>query len=210
MLAQAVGGNVFFGFICAVAFATMLAVVAGLTLSGVASLCHDVWAITIRSGKASEAEQLSVARAATIIIAVFAVILGILFEGQNVAFMAGLAFSIACAANFPSLVLAITWKRFTTAAAVWSILAGTFSSLVLILLSPTVQVDVLGKALPDIAGAWWFVQLKNPSIISMPLSFAVAVIISLLTNEKEADRTFREMQTRILFGPSTSISDEAR
>ena len=144
MLARAVGGDVFFGFICAVAFATMLAVVAGLTLSGVATLCHDVWTNVIRAGKADNAEQLKVAKAAAIIIAVFAVILGILFEGQNVAFMAGLAFSIACAANFPSLVLAVTWKRFTTAGAVWSILIGTLSSLVLILLSPTVQVDVLG------------------------------------------------------------------
>ena len=201
LLAQAVGGSAFFGFICAVAFATMLAVVAGLTLSGVATLCHDVWTNVIRHGKAEEAEQLRVARVATIVIAVLAVILGILFEGQNVAFMAGLAFSIACAANFPSLVLAITWRRFTTPAAVASILVGTLSSLVMILLSPTVQVDVLGKALPSIAEAWWFVPLKNPAIICMPLSFAVAIGVSLLTTEKDADRTFDEMQNRILFGP---------
>jgi len=201
LLAQAVGGSAFFGFICAVAFATMLAVVAGLTLSGVATLCHDVWTNVIRHGKADEAEQFRVARVATIVIAVLAVILGILFEGQNVAFMAGLAFSIACAANFPSLVLAITWRRFTTPAAVASILVGTLSSLVMILLSPTVQVDVLGKALPSIAEAWWFVPLKNPAIICMPLSFAVAIGVSLLTTEKDADRTFDEMQNRILFGP---------
>ena len=201
LLAQAVGGSAFFGFICAVAFATMLAVVAGLTLSGVATLCHDVWTNVIRHGKAEEAEQLRVARVATIVIAVLAVILGILFEGQNVAFMAGLAFSIACAANFPSLVLAIIWRRFTTPAAVASILVGTLSSLVMILLSPTVQVDVLGKALPSIAEAWWFVPLKNPAIICMPLSFAVAIGVSLLTTEKDADRTFDEMQNRILFGP---------
>ncbi len=201
LLAQAVGGSAFFGFICAVAFATMLAVVAGLTLSGVATLCHDVWTNVIRHGKAEEAEQLRVARVATIVIAVLAVMLGILFEGQNVAFMAGLAFSIACAANFPSLVLAIIWRRFTTPAAVASILVGTLSSLVMILLSPTVQVDVLGKALPSIAEAWWFVPLKNPAIICMPLSFAVAIGVSLLTTEKDADRTFDEMQNRILFGP---------
>ena len=201
LLAQAVGGSAFFGFICAVAFATMLAVVAGLTLSGVATLCHDVWTNVIRHGKAEEAEQLRVARVATIVIAVLAVILGILFEGQNVAFMAGLAFSIACAANFPSLVLAIIWRRFTTPAAVASILVGTLSSLVMILLSPTVQVDVLGKALPSIVDAWWFVPLKNPAIICMPLSFAVAIGVSLLTTEKDADRTFDEMQNRILFGP---------
>src|SRR5262245_4059405 len=201
LLAQAVGGSAFFGFICAVAFATMLAVVAGLTPSGVATLCHDVWTNVIRHGKAEEAEQLRVARVATIVIAVLAVILGILFEGQNVAFMAGLAFSIACAANFPSLVLAIIWRRFTTPAAVASILVGTSSSLVMILLSRPVPVDGLGKALPSIAESCWFVPLKNPAIICMPLSFAVAIGVSLLTTEKDADRTFDEMQNRILFGP---------
>ena len=151
-------------------------------------------------------KKLKVARAATIVIAVFAVILGILFEGQNVAFMAGLAFSIACAANFPSLVLAITWKRFTTAAAVSNILTGTMSSLVLILFSPTVQVDVLGNALPNIVDAWWFVPLKNPAIVCMPLSFVVAVGVSLMTNEKDADRTFNEMQSRMLLGRFASVT----
>ena len=210
MLAKAVGGDAFFGFVCAVAFAAMLAVVAGLTLSGVATLSHDVWVNVIKGGDVSNSEQLKVARASTILIAVFAVILGIVFEGQNVAFMAGLAFSIACAANFPSLVLAIMWKRFTTAAAVWSILTGTLSSVVLILFSPTIQVDVLGKTLPNIADAWWFVPLKNPAIICMPLSFVVAVGVSLLTREKEADRTFHEMQSRILFGRFASIADESK
>ncbi|RXH35265.1 acetate permease [Bradyrhizobium nanningense] len=202
LLAQAVGGNAFFGFICAVAFATMLAVVAGLTLSGVATLCHDLWTNVIRAGKATESEQLKVARVATIIIAVVAVVLGILFEGQNVAFMAGLAFSVACAANFPSLVLAISWKRFTTQGAVASILVGTVGSIVLICLSPTIQVDVLGKSLADIAEAWWFVPLKNPAIVAMPLSFAVAIAVSVATPVMDADRTFREMQRRILMGPS--------
>nr|WP_253075359.1 hypothetical protein [Bradyrhizobium sp. 35] len=134
LLALTVGGDAFFGFICAVAFATMLAVVAGLTLSGVATLCHDVWTNVVRHGTASEAEQLKVARIATVAISVLAIVLGITFEGQNVAFMAGLAFSIACAANFPSLVLAIIWRRFTTPAAVASIMIGTLSSLVLIAL----------------------------------------------------------------------------
>jgi cation/acetate symporter len=202
LLALAVGGNAFFGFICAVAFATMLAVVAGLTLSGVATLCHDVWSNVIRNGTAPESEQLKVARVATVLISVLAVILGVAFEGQNVAFMAGLAFSIACAANFPSLVLAIAWQRFTTAAAVASILVGTLSSLVLIYLSPTIQVDVFGKPLAGIEQAWWFVSLRNPAIISMPLSFCVAVVVSLFTREPDASATFNEMQRRILLGPT--------
>ena len=204
LLALAVGGNAFFGFICAVAFATMLAVVAGL--SGVATLCHDVWTNVIRSGTASEAEQLKVARLATVVISILAIILGIAFDGQNVAFMAGLAFSIACAANFPSLVLAITWRRFTTPAAVTSILVGTVSSLVLICLSPTIQVDILGKQLAQIEHSWWFVSLRNPAIISMPLSFIAAILLSLITREKDADATYDEMVQRMLLGPKASIS----
>jgi cation/acetate symporter len=205
LLALAVGGNAFFGFICAVAFATMLAVVAGLTLSGVATLCHDIWTNVVRNGTASEAEQLKVARIATVVISVFAVALGVAFEGQNVAFMAGLAFSVACAANFPSLVLAITWRRFTTQAAVASILVGTLSSLLLIGLSPTIQVDVLGKALTQVEGAWWFVSLRNPAIICMPLSFFVAIVVSLMTTETNADASFAEMQERILFGRAQPV-----
>jgi cation/acetate symporter len=200
LLALTVGGNAFFGFICAVAFATMLAVVAGLTLSGVATLCHDIWANVVRNGRAPEAEQLKVARIATVAIALFAIALGVTFEGQNVAFMAGLAFSIACAANFPALLLSITWRRFTTPAAVASILVGTAASLVLIFLSPTIQVDVLGKTLKDIEQAWWFVSLRNPAIIAMPLSFAVGVVTSLFTAEFNAEAGFEEMRHRILFG----------
>ncbi|MGO9358496.1 MAG: cation acetate symporter [Xanthobacteraceae bacterium] len=205
LLALAVGGNAFFGFICAVAFATMLAVVAGLTLSGVATLCHDVWTNVIRHGSAPEAEQLKVARVATVGISVLAILLGVAFEGQNVAFMAGLAFSIACAANFPSLVLAIFWRRFTTPGAVASILVGTLSSLVLIYLSPTIQVDILGKKLAEIDAAWWFVSLRNPAIICMPLSFCVAIVVSLLTTEADANTTFDEMQRRILFGRVAAV-----
>ena len=208
LLALTVGGNAFFGFICAVAFATMLAVVAGLTLSGVATLCHDVWTNVIRNGAASEQEQLKVARVATVLISIFAIMLGIAFEGQNVAFMAGLAFSIACAANFPSLVLSIIWRRFTTPAAVASILVGTLSSLVLIYLSPTIQVDILGKQLTAIEHQWWFVSLRNPAIISMPLSFAVAILLSLVTREKNADLAFDEMQQRILLGPVQPTTSE--
>jgi cation/acetate symporter len=208
LLALAVGGNAFFGFICAVAFATMLAVVAGLTLSGVATLCHDVWTNVVRNGEASQSEQLKVARVATVAISILAIILGIAFEGQNVAFMAGLAFSVACAANFPSLVLAITWRRFTTPAAVASILVGTLSSLILIYLSPTIQVDIVGKPLAQLEHEWWFVSLRNPAIISMPLSFAVAILVSLATREKNADLTFDEMQRRILLGPLQSHASE--
>jgi len=130
------------------------------------------------------------------------VFLGIVFEGQNVAFMAGLAFAVAAAANFPALLLSITWKRFTTAGAVASILIGTFASLLLISLSPTIQVDVLGRSLAEVSQAWWFVPMKNPALISMPLSFLVAIGVSLVTKEDAADSTFQEMRRRIMFGAS--------
>jgi cation/acetate symporter len=206
LLALAVGGDAFFGFICAVSFATMLAVVAGLTLSGVATLCHDIWANVVRQGNASEREQLTVARGATIAIAILAIVLGIVFEGQNVAFMVGLAFSIACSANFPALVLAIMWKRLTTPGAVAGILVGTIATLLMICFSATVQVDVLGKPLVDLQGKWWFVPFRNPALFSMPLSFLVAIIVSLGTVEKDAESRFAEMRRRIMFGNSTSAS----
>jgi cation/acetate symporter len=208
LLALAVGGNAFFGFICAVAFATMLAVVAGLTLSGVATLCHDIWANVVRNGSCPETELLLVARTATLLIAVLAIVLGIAFEGQNVAFMAGLAFSIACAANFPALVLAISWRRFTTQAAVASILTGTVVSLVMILLSPTVQVDLLGKVFKDIEHSWWFVPLRNPAVIAMPVSFIVAVVVSFFTPDEKGNDRFDEMRNRILFGASPSTASQ--
>lgn len=204
LLALAVGGDAFFGFICAVAFATMLAVVAGLTLSGVATLCHDIWANVVRQGRASDKEQLTVARGATVAIAVLAIVLGIVFEGQNVAFMVGLAFAIACSANFPALVLAIMWKRLTTPGAVASILVGTIVTLLLICFSATVQVDVLGKSLADLQDKWWFVPFRNPALLSMPLSFLVAIGVSLSTVETDAEGRFEEMRRRIMFGNRTS------
>jgi Na+/proline symporter len=200
--ALAVGGDAFFGFICAAAFATMLAVVAGQTLSGVATVCHDVRTNVVRNGVASEVEQLRVARVATVAISTLAIILGIAFDGQNDAFMAGLTFSIACAANFPSLVLAITWRHFTTPGGA-SVLVGTLGSLVLIYLSPTIQVDILVNQLAHLEGQWWFVSLRNPAIISMPLSIAGAIILSLVRGKKNADVGFVEMQRRIRLGPLT-------
>src|SRR5918995_145892 len=140
LLAEAVGGQAFLGFIAAVAFATILAVVAGLTLAGAAALSHDIYVHVFRGGKASDKEELRIARAATILLAVFSIVLGIAFKGQNVAFMVGLAFAIAASANFPALVMSMFWRSFTTRGAVWSILVGALSSLALIYLSPTVQV----------------------------------------------------------------------
>src|SRR6185312_12912436 len=119
---------------------------------------HDLWVNVIRGAHASEREQFMVARVATIVLAIVSIVLGITFKGQNVAYMVGLAFAIAASANFPALVLSIFWRKFTTRAAQMSMLAGTFSSLMLIYLSPTIQIDVLKNA-----SAWF--PLRNPGLV---------------------------------------------
>ncbi len=192
LLAETLGGTPFLGFIAAVAFATILAVVAGLTLSGAAALSHDLWVNVARGGHATPTEQLRVARVATIVLAVIAVMLGITFKGQNVAYMVGLAFAIAASANFPALVLSIFWKRCTTAGVVASMVLGTVATLTLIYLSPTIQVDILkheSAAFP----------LRNPALITIPLGFLLAIVVSLLTSNSGEQagyaRVEREMHT---------------
>ncbi|MDA8432662.1 MAG: sodium/solute symporter [Nitrospiraceae bacterium] len=146
LLAEALGGTIFLGFLAAVAFATILAVVAGLTLAGASALSHDLYVGVIRKGVANEKEEVRVAKIATVCLGIAAILLGILFKGQNVAFMVGLAFAVACSANFPALLLSIIWKKFTTAGAVASIFTGLILAVSLIILSPTVWVDVIHGA----------------------------------------------------------------
>ena len=203
LLADAVGGRVFFGFISAVAFATILAVVAGLTLSGAAALSHDLWVNVIKHGKADESEQLLVAKAATVLLGVMAMVLGVVFKGQNVAFMVGLAFAIAASANFPALLLSMVWKRLTTRGATASMWTGVTSAILLIALSPTVQIDLLHRSSA-------IFPLKNPGIITVPLSFLVAIVVSLVAREPEAEAKFAEAHRRMHLGdpvrrPSTTV-----
>jgi cation/acetate symporter len=193
LLAELLGGTGFLGFIAAVAFATILAVVAGLTLAGASAYSHDIYVNVIKNGSATEEEQVKAAKIATVIFGVAAVGLGILFKGQNVAFMVGLAFAIAASANFPALLMSIVWKRFTTMGAVWSILVGAFSSCTMILLSPTVWVGVF--KFPTA-----IFPMKNPAIFSMTAAFAVGILVSLLTPEKEAQDKFEDEKLRTYLG----------
>ncbi|AKT36819.1 solute symporter family protein [Chondromyces crocatus] len=197
LLAEVAGGKAFLGFISAVAFATILAVVAGLTLSGAAALSHDIWVSVIKKGSADEQEQLKVARVATVVLGLFAVVLGIVFKGQNVAFMVGLAFAVAASANFPALVLSMFWRRFTTRGAVASMITGTVSAILLIALSPTIQVDLLHKATA-------IFPLKNPALVTMPLSFLVGIVVSLLSPEPTASMRFAEVERRMHLGATTA------
>ena len=197
LLAEALGGTPFLGFIAAVAFATILAVVAGLTLSGAAALSHDLWVNVARAGTATANEQLRVARVATLVLGVIAIILGISFKGQNVAFMVGLAFAIAASANFPALVLSIFWRRSTTQGVVASMLVGTIATLSLIWLSPTIQVDIL-KAPSAVF------PLKNPALITIPLSFLTGIVVSLLTSDAESLAGYERVERQMHLGHSTS------
>jgi cation/acetate symporter len=193
LLAEVLGGPGFLGFIAAVAFATILAVVAGLTLSGAATLSHDLWVSVWRGAHAGEREQLAVARGSTVLLAILSIVLGIAFKGQNVAYMVGLAFAIAASANFPALVLAIFWPRLTTAGACLSMIVGTVSTLMLIWLSPTIQVDILKHA-----DAWF--PLRNPGIVTIPLAFTVAILVSLIRPVASEARRFAELERQLHVG----------
>jgi cation/acetate symporter len=193
LLAESVGGQFFLGFIAAVAFATILAVVAGLTLSGASTLSHDLYVNVLKRGKADEAGEVRVARASTVLLGILAILLGLTFKGQNVAFMVGLAFAIAASANFPALLMSIVWRGFTTAGAVASIVTGSTLAVVLIVLSPTVWVDLLGNSAP-------IFPLKNPALFSMPAAFLAGYIVSRMKAEPQAAAKFEEEKLRTYLG----------
>ncbi len=193
LLAGVVGGEPMLGFIAAVAFATILAVVAGLTLSGASALSHDLWVNVVRGGQAPESEQLKVARYATLFFGAAAVVLGLAFRTANAADMVGLAFAVAASANFPALILSIFWRRLTTAGATASMWTGVISSVGLIVLSPAVWVDVLGHHDPIFA-------LRNPGLVTIPLSFVVAVAVSLARRETGSEDKFLDVRQRLASG----------
>ncbi|WP_200918219.1 cation acetate symporter [Jeongeupia sp. HS-3] len=180
-LASAVGGDFFLGFISAVAFATILAVVSGLTLSGASAVSHDLYANVFARGRADEAHEIRVSKMATIALGVLAILLGIAFEKQNVAFMVGLAFAIAASANFPVLFMSMFWKGLTTRGAVIGGACGLVCAVAMIVLGPTVWVKVLGNAAA-------IFPYDNPAIFSMPLAFFVTWLVSTLDKSESAVR----------------------
>ncbi|MGV6873398.1 cation acetate symporter [Pseudochelatococcus sp. B33] len=180
-LAQAVGGNIFLGFISAVAFATILAVVAGLTLSGASAVSHDIYSTVLKGGKADSASELRVSRITTVTLGVLAIALGIAFEKQNIAFMVSLAFAIAASANFPVLFLSILWKDTTTKGAVIGGFLGLISSVVLTVLSPSVWEATLGNP----KGSALF-PYTSPALFSMTIGFVGIWLFSVLDRGKRA------------------------
>ncbi len=175
LVAKAVGGNVFYGFISAVAFATILAVVAGLTLSGASAVSHDIYATLLRGGKADSASELKVSRITTVVLGLVAVLLGIVFQKQNVAFMVSLAFAVAASANFPVLFLSVLWKDCTTRGAVIGGFLGLVSSVALTIVSPSVWEATLGFP----KGSALF-PYASPALFSMTIAFVGIWVFSLL------------------------------
>ncbi|QTD45940.1 cation acetate symporter [Ottowia testudinis] len=182
LVAKAVGGNVFYGFISAVAFATILAVVAGLTLSGASAVSHDLYSTVFMKGKADSAKELRVSRITTLALGVIAVVLGILFEKQNIAFMVSLAFAIAASANFPVLLLSVLWKDCTTKGAVIGGFLGLISSVALTIVSPSVWEATFGNP----KGSALF-PYTSPALFSMTIGFFGIWLFSILDKSRNAD-----------------------
>jgi cation/acetate symporter len=178
-LAKAVGGDVFLGFLSAVAFATILAVVSGLALAGASAISHDLYARVIKKGSATSAQEMRVTRYATVAIGVIAIVLGIAFKDQNVAFLVALAFGVAASVNFPVLILSMYWKGLTTRGALWGGVAGLVSAVGLVILSPAVWVKVLGNAKAVF-------PYDHPAIISMTLAFIVTYLMSVTDKSARA------------------------
>jgi cation/acetate symporter len=188
------GGDFFLAAIAGVAFATILAVVAGLVLSASSAVAHDIWSSIIRKGRDSEREEVMAAKIAAVAIGAIAMLVAILGgEGLNVSFMVGLAFAIAASANFPALVLALSWRRFNTTGAVCGVAAGLGSALALIIISPIVWGGPPGA--PDTGAFDWY-DLNNPGIISIPLGFLGCIAGTLLSRRREEERTFDELYVR--------------
>ncbi len=181
LVAKTVGGDVFYGFISAVAFATILAVVAGLTLSGASAVSHDLYATVFKKGKADSASELKVSRITTVVLGFVAVLLGIVFEKQNIAFMVSLAFAIAASANFPVLFLSVLWKDCTTKGAVTGGFLGLISSVGLTIVSPSVWEATLGYP----KGSAWF-PYTSPALFSMTIGFVGIWLFSVLDKSPAA------------------------
>jgi cation/acetate symporter len=197
LLAFELGGTILLGVISAVAFATILAVVAGLTITASASFAHDVYASVLKSHKVTEDEQMRVSRIAAVVLGVLAIGLGILANGQNVAFLVALAFAVAASANLPTILYSLYWRRFNTRGALWSMYGGLISCIVLIVFSPAVS-GAKTSMIPGSDFAWF--PLSNPGIVSIPLGFLLGIIGTLTSRDTEDPVLAAEMEVRSLTG----------
>ncbi|WP_328722447.1 cation acetate symporter [Streptomyces sp. NBC_00247] len=195
--AGSTGGAVLLAVISAVAFATILAVVAGLTLASSSSFAHDIYANVIRKGKATEKEEVRAAKWATVAIGIVSIGLGAMARDLNVAGLVALAFAVAASANLPTILYSLFWKRFTTQGALWSIYGGLASSVLLVLFSPVVS-SKPSSMFPDVDFAWF--PLENPGLISIPLGFLLGLVGSLLSKEEPDKGKYAELEVKSLTG----------
>ncbi|WP_336661413.1 solute symporter family protein [Leucobacter sp. USHLN154] len=198
LLAAELGGPLLLGFISAVAFATILAVVAGLTITASASFAHDIYNSVLKKGRASAKQEVKVARVTTLVIGAAAILGGIGVQGQNVAFLVALAFAVAASANLPTILYSLFWSKFTTRGAVWSMVGGLLSAVVLIAFSPVVSGSETAMLGADVDFAIF--PLQNPGIVSIPLGFLLGWLGSVTSSRKESKKLAAEMEVRALTG----------
>lgn len=198
LLAEALGGDILMSFVSAVAFATILAVVAGLVLSGASALSHDIYGEIIKKGKMTDREQVLAARIGSITISVLSIVLALGAQTLNVAFLVSLAFCIAGSANLPVIIYTIYWKRFNSTGAIAAMLTGLISALVLVAVSPNIWSPIEGKAI--FVGEPLF-MLSNPALISVPLGFIAGIVGTLLSKESD-DKKYREVNVKANTGIS--------
>ncbi|TCP47917.1 cation/acetate symporter [Tamaricihabitans halophyticus] len=197
LLALEIGGTVLLGIVSAVAFATILAVVAGLTITASASFAHDVYANVIKHGDTDPAKEIKVARITAVVVGAVSIAGGILAAGQNVAFLVALAFAVAASANLSTLLYSLFWKRFNTAGTLWGIYSGLISSIVLVACSPVVS-GAPDAIFPNLDFAWF--PLKNPGLVSIPISFLCGFLGAILSRNRASRRKHAEMEVRSLTG----------
>src|SRR6188472_3459465 len=197
LLALALGGPLLMGFISAVAFATILAVVAGLTITAAASFAHDIYANVWKKGNVPPDGEVKVARRTVIVIGILAILGGIAVQGQNIAFLVALAFAVAASANLPTILYSLYWRRFTTRGALWSMYGGLISTIVLIIFSPAVS-GAKTSMIPSADFAWF--PLSNPGIVSIPLAFILGIVGTLTSPDRGDPEINAEFEVRALTG----------
>ncbi|HNP58640.1 cation acetate symporter [Gordonia sp. UBA7599] len=197
LLALELGGTILLGVISAVAFATILAVVAGLAITASASFAHDIYASVIKRGYCSSEEQVRVSRITVVVLGILGIVLGILANGQNIAFLVALAFAVAASANLPTILYSLYWRRFNTRGALWSMYGGLISAIVLIVFSPAVS-GAKTSMIPGVDFHWF--PLQNPGLVSIPLAFLLGIIGTLTSSERGDPTVNAEMEVRSLTG----------
>jgi len=193
LLADKLGGPLLTAFVAAVAFATILAVVAGLTIAAASAFAHDLWYSLIRSGEGGEREHIFVARTAALLVGFASIFISVGLRTINVAFLVGLAFAVAASTNAPALILSLSWRRFSRTGAICGMLAGLISSLGLIVISP------------DVMGSHAIFPLRNPGLVSIPLGFLAAIAGTLITRDPESEALFNQLQVRANTGLGAEI-----